>query len=272
MCLPATLEMLGSLLSSPDAWTWMGMGFGAIAAESRVSRRATPARISRAVDLTHTLTPEFPRWPGYSPFEVQNSHTYARHGFFANAWHVHEHSGTHVDAPLHFSAKGSSAAEIRAGALVTPAVVIDIRSRARRDPDAEVRVEDIKAWERKHGRMPRGAAVMMWSGWENRVGDQQAFLNIDSKGVMHFPGFSPEAAEFLVKERSVVGIGVDTISLDHGPSTDFGAHFAVLPTNRWGVENLANLGKIPPRGATLFVGVPRVQGASGGPARVVAVW
>ena len=95
---------------------------------------------------------------------------------------------------------------------------------------------------------------------------------MDDQGIMHFPGFSREAAEFLVKERATSGIGVDTLSLDYGPSADFGAHFAVLPANRWGIENLANLGRIPPKGATLFVGVPRVRGASGGPARIVVVW
>lgn len=272
MCLPATLEMFRPLLSSPEALSWMGMGLAAVTARARVSRRAAPSSISRVVDLTHALTPEFPRWPGYSPFEVQNSHNYGQHGFFANVWHIHEHSGTHVDAPMHFSVKGWSAAQIPAEALVVPAVVVDIRSRVRRDADAQVRVEDIQTWEKRHGRISPGAAVLMWSGWEDRAGDQAAFLNIDSEGIMHFPGFSPEAAAFLVKERSVVGIGVDTISLDHGPSVDFGAHFAVLPANRWGIENLANLGKVPPRGATLFVGVPRVHGASGGPARVVATW
>jgi kynurenine formamidase len=177
-----------------------------------------------------------------------------------------------VDAPLHFSGKGWSAAEIPARALVAPVVVLDIRSRARRDPDAQVGVEDVKAWEKKHGRISRGAAVVMWSGWEDRARDQAAYLNMDSKGIMHFPGFRPEAAEFLVRERAVVGIGVDTISLDHGPSTDFGAHFAVLPANKWGIECLANLGKIPARGATLFIGLPRVKGASGGPSRILAVW
>ena len=120
--------------------------------------------------------------------------------------------------------------------------------------------------------LPLGAAVLMWSGWEERASDEAAYRNIDSKGVMHFPGFSREAAEFLVNGRAARGIGVDTLSLDYGPSTDFAAHCAVLSANRWGIENLANLGRLPPRGATLFVGLPRVKGASGGPARILAVW
>ena len=272
MCVPAALEVFRSLLSSPDSLSWIGMGFAAVAGRSPARRTVRPIKVSHVVDLTQVLTPEFPSWPGYPSLEILNTHNIAQHGFFANAWHVHEHSGTHVDAPLHFSGKGWSAAEIPAEALIAPAVIIDIRARARRDPDAQVRVDDIKAWERKHGRVPRGAAVLMWSGWEDRASDQTAYRNMDSKGVMHFPGFSREAAEFLVKERAAGGIGVDTLSLDYGPSTDFGAHFAVLPANRWGIENLANLGKLPPKGATLFVGLPRVKGASGGPARVLAVW
>ena len=259
MCVPAALEVFRSLLLSPDSLSWLGMGFAAVAGGSPARRTVRPIKVSHVVDLTQVLTPEFPSWPGYPSLEILNTHNIAQHGFFANAWHIHEHSGTHVDAPLHFSGKGWSAAEIPEEALIAPAVIIDIRARARRDPDAQVRVDDIKAWERKHGRVPRGAAVLMWSGWEDRASDQAAYRNM-------------EAAEFLVNERVAGGIGVDTLSLDYGPSTDFGAHFAVLPANRWGIENLANLRKLPPRGATLFVGLPRVKGASGGPARVLAVW
>lgn len=272
MCVPATFEMFRSFISCPETLGYMGMGLAAVAGRSPTRGKAKPLRVSRVLDLTHPLTPEFPSWPGYPSLEILNTHHFARDGFFANAWHVHEHSGTHVDAPLHFSAEGWSAAEIPQEDLIAPAIVIDIRSRARRDADAQVRIEDIKAWEKRHGRVPRGAAVLMSSGWEDRVGDQAAYRNMDSKGVMHFPGFSREAAEFLVKERAIGGIGVDTLSLDYGPSRDFGTHFAVLPANRWGIENLANLGKVPPSGATLLVGLPRVEGASGGPARVLAIW
>ncbi len=270
MCLPATLEVFRSLVSSLESLS--SMGFAAVAGRSSTSRRVRSLTISHVIDLTQTLTPEFPSWPGYPSLQIKNTHSFAADGFFANAWDIHEHSGTHVDAPMHFSTKGWSAAEIPGRGLVVPVVVIDIRSRARRDPDAQVQVEDVKAWEKGHGRVPRGAAVLMRSGWEDRAADQAAYRNMDGDGIMHFPGFSREAARFLVKERAVGGIGVDTLSLDHGPSTDFGAHFEVLPTNRWGIENLANLGKIPPCGATLFVGVPRVKGASGGPARILAVW
>lgn len=272
MCVPAALETLRSLLGSPDTLSWMGMGLAAVTGRPRRARPIRPFKISHVIDLTQTLTPDFPNWPGYPSLEIVNTHNVGQHGFFANAWHVHEHSGTHVDAPLHFSEGGWSAAEIPETALIAPVVVIDVRARVRRDPDTQVRVEDIKAWEKKHGRIPRGAAALMWSGWEERAIDQAAYRNMDGQGVMHFPGFGREAAEFLVNERAARGIGVDTLSLDYGPSTEFATHCAVLPANRWGIENLANLGRLPPKGATLFVGLPRVKGASGGPARVLAVW
>jgi kynurenine formamidase len=272
MCLPATLTRFRSFHASPEIAGGMGMSSSAATSRVPARRRARPPRVSRVVDLTHALAPHFPSWPGYPSLEVRNTHHYTRDGFFANAWHVHEHSGTHVDAPLHFSARGLSAADIPARSLVVPVVVVDIRKRAHRDPDAEVRVEDIRAWEKRHGRVPRGAAVLMWSGWETRAGDESAYRNMDAKGVMHFPGFSPEAAQFLVQDRAISGIGVDTLSLDNGPSTDFGAHVAILPADRWGIENLANLGKVPSKGATIVLGLPRVQGASGGPARIIALW
>lgn len=273
MCLPATLQAIQSWLASPAALQGMGIGFAAAAAlRGAPIPKGKPAKVSHVVGLSHPLTPEFPSWPGYPSLQITNTHSFERDGFFANAWQVHEHSGTHVDAPLHFGTKAWSAAAIPEGALMAPAVIIDIRDRAKRNPDAQVTVEDVKGWEKRYGRIPKGAAVLMYSGWERRATDQAAYRNTDAQGVMHFPGFSKEAAEFLVRERDIRGIGVDTLSLDYGPSTDFGTHTTVLPANRWGIENLANLGKVPPRGATIVVGLPKVEGASGGPARILAFW
>ena len=275
MCLPATLQAIHSWLSWPHLLHGTGIGSAAAAAyrgRAATIPKAQSLKVSHVIGLSHTLTPAFPSWPGYPSLQVTNTHSFEKNGFFANAWQIHEHSGTHVDAPLHFGKKAWSAAAIPEEALVAPAVIIDIRDRTKRDSDAQIRVEDLRAWERRHGRISKGAAVLMYSGWETRATDQTAYRNMDTRGVMHFPGFSKEAAEFLVKERDIRGIGVDTLSLDYGPSTDFGAHFTVLPTNKWGIENLANLGKVPPRGATIFVGLPKVQGASGGPARIIAFW
>jgi kynurenine formamidase len=177
-----------------------------------------------------------------------------------------------MDAPVHFAPNGLFVDQLRIENLVVPAVVINITEKVRRDPDAVVTPDDIRAWERRYGRIPDNAAVLMASGWGARAGSVEAFRNTDSSGVMHFPGFGKEAIDFLLTERRISGIGVDTLSLDHGPSTTFAVHYTILPTNRWGLENLANLESIPPSGATLFVGAPKIASGSGGPTRVMAVW
>jgi kynurenine formamidase len=234
--------------------------------------RAEAAQWKKVLDLSHTLSSATPIWPGFNPIQVQNLVTHDKDGFYGNQWTVHEHHGTHLDAPIHF-AKGKWAAdEIPEADLVCPAVVLHIHERARDNPDAQVTLDDVKKWEAKNGRIPRGAAVFMHSGWDGRIGDQNAYRNMDDKKVMHFPGFHPEAGEFLLKERQVRGVGVDTLSFDYGASKDFKVHLTLLPANKWGIENLANLAKLPEKGATVFVGLPKVKGASGGPTRVLAVW
>jgi kynurenine formamidase len=234
--------------------------------------QAEAATRQTVVDLTHTLSASTPIWPGANPIQLQTLVTHDKDGYYANQWTVHEHHGTHADAPLHFGKGTWAADEIPEASLICPAAVIHVEERARANPDTPVTVDDLKAWEVKHGRIPSGAAVLMYSGWEARIGDQAAYRNMDTKHMMHFPGFSPEAAEFLLQEREINGIGVDTLGIDVGASRDFKVHYTILPANKWGLENLANLGKIPAHGATIFVGLPKVKGASGGPARVLAMW
>jgi kynurenine formamidase len=156
--------------------------------------------------------------------------------------------------------------------LIVPAAVIDISGRAKRDADSAVTIDDVKAWEKNHGRLPRGSAVFMYSGWDVKAGDPQAYLGTDKSNTLHFPGFAEDTCQFLVTERDIAGIGVDTISLDIGPSKEFKAHKALLRGNKWGLECVANLSRIPPSGATVFVGATKVEGSSGGPARLIACW
>lgn len=223
------------------------------------------------LDLTHTLSPTFPIWPGNEPIKLTNKGTFAKNGFYSNRWDIGEHHGTHLDAPAHCSA-GDTAEKIPAASLVAPAVVLDIRDRVKKDTDATVSVDDLTAWEKAHGRMPKGCAVCLNSGWDARAGDAKAFLGTDAANALHFPGFSKAAAEFLLNERQVVGLLVDTLSIDSGAATNFPVHKAWLGAGRWAVECVANLGKVPPSGATVFVGAPKVATASGGPTRVLAMW
>jgi kynurenine formamidase len=223
----------------------------------------------KAVDLTHELHPDFPTYFGEPQLKMVPKFNYKEHKFNLNEWVLNEHTGTHMDAPLHFSADGRSVAEIPVENLVVPLAIIDIREKAAANPDAQVTPDDVKAWTAKNGPIPDKACVAMLSGWDAFVSSPK-FRNVDDKKLMHFPGFHIEAAKMLAETTTASGIGVDTLSLDFGPSPDFATHYAWLPTGRWGLECLSNLGKLPAKGAVLVVGAPKIRGASGGPARVFA--
>lgn len=225
------------------------------------------------VDLTHTLDENFPfiPIPGITfPFKKTSIATIDKMGVAAFRWDIHEHIGTQIDAPSHFFADGLSLEQMPVRNFIAPLAVIDISERARTNADTAVTIEDIKDWEKRYGRLPNGAAVFMYSGWDAKVKDAKAFINMDGGNTMHFPGFSPEAALFLARERDVVGIGVDTISLDPGNDKTYKAHKAWLAAGKWGVEAVANLKHVPPVGATVFVGASKVGGATGGPVRLIA--
>jgi len=281
VCAPSVIEHVSVELSRRRFLQAAGVAAASILlpwrlapAQAASPEAARSLSFTHVADLTHTLTPDFPVFPSFEGPKLETRYTVERDGFYARQWVVAEHTGTHLDAPAHFVAGPDmwTADQIPLENLVAPLVVVSIEERAARDHDAQVTVDDLLAWEREHGPIPKGAAVCMYSGWERRLANPVTFTNADSGGTMHFPGFSLEAAQFLVHEREVVGIGVDTLSLDIGPSTDFAVHLEVLGASKWGLENLANLATVPPAGATLIAGVPKVQGASGGPTRVLAVW
>jgi kynurenine formamidase len=187
-------------------------------------------------------------------------------------WRIREHIGTHVDAPGHFTPGGRLSPELRPSELITTAVVIDIADRAAQDPDTVVTVDDLRAFERRHGRIPRDAAVLMYSGWAAKVGDPDAYRNPDAAGTLHFPGFDADATEWLLRRRHIRSLGVDTLSIDPGNSTTFDTHLILTGADRYGLENLANLDRIPRRGATIMVGLIPYQEGSGGQARIFATW
>ena len=183
-----------------------------------------------------------------------------------------EHVGTHVDAPGHFTPGGRLAPELRIDELVTPAVVIDISTRAADEPDTVVTIDDVRAHEQRHGRIPDGAAVLMNSGWGTRIGDPEAYRGADEAGTLHFPGFGADTCEWLLEHRRIRSLGVDTLSLDPGVSTTFDTHLLLSGADRYGMENLAHLDRLPPTGATIVVGLIPFEEGSGGPARVFASW
>ena len=243
------------------------------AAATLGSGSTTPAMAAGhggVVDMTHTYDDTFPTYFGPPGISAEQAFNFADNGFNLFNLSINEHTGTHVDAPLHFSADGQAVNEIPVSNLVCPLAVIDIAARAAEDADAQVTPADIKAWIDANGPIPEGACVAMHSGWAGKTGGA-GFRNADDEGTMHFPGFHVEAAQMLIEETGAGAIGVDTLSLDFGPSGDFATHYAWLPTNRYGIECLANLDKVPASGATLVVGAPAHRGGSGGPARIFAM-
>ena len=273
MCAPGCIEHVHATLSRRHMFKGAAALAGAVTAARAAPANAQTAafpRFSRAVDLTHTFTSEFPTFFGTPGIALKKLKDFKTDGFNLNEWTVLEHAGTHIDAPIHFAASGAGPAELTLEQLVVPLAVIDISARAASDADSQLTPEDIRTWERRHGRLPRGACVALHSGWDKHVGSPR-FAGKDEKGTFHFPGFHPEATAMLIEQRSIAGIAVDTLSLDHGPSKDFATHTRWLPAGRWGLENVAGLANVPPRGATLIVGAPKVKGATGGPTRVIAL-
>ena len=273
MCAPAVMQRVGEEISRRRF-------LGAVAASTTVA--ALPAAAQQpsvrlpkgfrsVVDLTYPLSPSLPVYPGYNPIRVRPRSTIAQNGFANNEITFDEHTGTHVDAPSHFVTGATSGDRLPVDRLIAPLVIIPIMARAAKDPDTLVSVDDVLRWEKQHGRVPAGALVAMLSAWGDRISTPDRFLNRDAKGTMHAPGFSEAAARFLVTERDISAVGVDTLSLDAASAQKFVAHLVILGAGKYGVEMLANLSRVPPFGATVIVGAPKHEGATGGPARVLAL-
>ncbi|MGE0627981.1 MAG: cyclase family protein [Hyphomicrobiaceae bacterium] len=278
MCAPGCIEYLARAIDRRGLLVQASGLVAGVAAATAVSGSSAQAQQAvshsidarRVFDLTHTLTPEFPTFDGKPGIALRPTAQYAKSRYNMMQWTVQEHSGTHIDAPIHFSEKGVGPAELPVETLVVPLAVIDVSAKAGKDADYQLTASDIVAWEKQHGRLPDNGCVAMYSGWEMHLGTDR-FAGRDNSGTMHFPGFHPDATMLLLTERRVAGIAVDTLSLDHGASKDFRTHYSWLPAGRWGLENVANLSQLPPLGATLIVGAPKIKGATGGPVRLMAL-
>ena len=261
----------GRALSRRNMFLGSAAAGAAIAASAALKPRSVLAQpASRVVDLTYTLTHDFPTYFGEQQFFDEDVFTYAENSFNLKMLRVNEHTGTHIDAPLHFTDGGTSIDEVAVESLVCPLAIVDIREKADADPDAQITPDDLKTWIAEHGPIPAGACVAQNAGWQQRLGTP-GFRNADGDGKMHFPAFHVEAVQMLLEDAEVAGVGVDTLSIDYGLSSDFITHYTWLPANRWAVENMANLDQLPATGATLVVGAPKHQGGTGGPCRLIAL-
>lgn len=247
------------------------VGLGLAAAPLAPALAASSGRGRTVRDLTHRLTTGFPSFLGPQAVFDEVLFTIPDDGFYTKQWTFDEHIGTHLDTPGHFSLGMALVDELDPNTLVAPLAVVDIKAKAQADPNATVEPVDLVAYERRHGRIPKGALVCMNSGWAAKVGDGDVFRGGTGFPDLNFPGFSADATDWLVTKRDVVGIGVDTMSIDPGNSADFAVHIGFLGSGRYGIENLANLDSIPAKGALGFVGPIPWEEGSGSPCKVLAV-
>jgi kynurenine formamidase len=236
-----------------------------------------PTNLPAMVDLSHAYSAETLYWPtspsGFKLERLASGPTPGGWFYSSYAFSSPEHGGTHLDAPIHFAEGGRTADQIPLEQLIAPAVVIDISARSAADRDARLEVAEVAAHERSHGPVPAGSLVLLRTGWDRRWGDRLAYFGDSTPGDasrLHFPGYGVEAAKLLVEERQVAGLGIDSPSIDPGPSSDFQVHRILAARNGIGLENLKGLDQLPSTGALLIALPMKIAGGSGGPVRVVA--
>jgi kynurenine formamidase len=231
------------------------------------------------VDLSHDYGPETIFWPTAEPFKLEVvSAGMAPGGYYyaANNFSTAEHGGTHIDAPVHFSRDGQAVDQIPLDHLIGPAVVVDVSAASSRNADYLASVADLEAFESANGPIPDGAILLIRTGYASRWPDAERYLGTAERGEaavakLHFPGVDPEAAKWLLANRHVNALGIDTASIDYGQSTTYDTHQLLYAANVPGLENLAALDRLPATGATIIALPMKIKGGSGGPLRAIAV-
>jgi kynurenine formamidase len=253
---------------------WVGVA--ALLAASACAHLEAPEQL---VDLTHSFGADTIYWPTEEGFFLEGEPgavTEAGYYYEAHRFRAAEHGGTHVDAPIHFSAQGQRVDEIPLDRLVGPGVVVDVQAACRADRDHEIGVADLQAWESRHGAIPRGAIVLLYTGSGRYWPDRARYLGTAERGpaavaALHFPGLSADAARWLVASRAIRAVGIDTASIDHGPSQRFETHQALSAANVPAFENVASLDLLPPRDFRVVALPMKIGGGSGAPLRIVAI-
>jgi len=276
--------LIGFMLNAVLVVAAAGSGVAQVAAVEQPDATGAPGEHAlmsargRWVDLTHPFDGTTIYWPTEKGFLFEpgsNGPTAKGYYYAANRFAAAEHGGTHLDAPRHFSAAGETADAIPLEHLIGEAVVVDVSRQAAADPAYEATADDLVAWERAHGRQLVDVILLVRTGWATRWSDRAAYLGTEQTGPeavarLRFPGLSPLAARWVVDHRRVRAVGIDTASIDHGPSTHFGAHVALCGGNVPIFENVASLAALPAEGAFVVALPMKIAGGSGGPLRIVA--
>lgn len=224
---------------------------------------------SRIVDLSHVITPSIPLWPGDPAVTFEVWASQEQDGYYLRRFSLGEHSATHMNAPNTFYRDAIGIDGYTPESLVRPAAVIDIRHRVQANPDYVICAEDIEHWERVYGRIEAGSVVVFHTGWQALWHAPEQFIQQDAHG-LHFPGVGADATRFLLAERQIAGIGIDTHGVDPGQDTSFASNHLVLAQEGIILECLTCLEQLPPKGSTLAIGVLRLEAGSGSPVSVLA--
>ena len=233
----------------------------------------------RVVDLSYPYDEQTIFWPTAEPFKLErvaDGVTDKGYYYAANNFCMAEHGGTHIDAPIHFHRDGKTVDRIPLEQLMGEGVVVDVADKCANDPDYQITVADIEVWEKQHGRLPNGAIVFLRTGYGKRWPDRRSYMGTDERGPeavakLHFPGLAPETARWLIANRSIKAIGLDTPSIDYGQSQLFEAHRTLFERNIPAFENLANLDQLPAKGFVVVALPIKIAGGSGGPLRAIAI-
>jgi kynurenine formamidase len=228
----------------------------------------------RLVDLTHSFGPTTPHWKGFGEETVTQLYTIKKDGFNVQQFTHVGQWGTHIDPPAHFHEGLRTIDQIPIKEMVLPLVVLDVHAKVAANPDYTLTVEDVQAWEAKHGRIPPHAFVAMRTDWSKRWPDQDAMQNHDAAGVAHYPGWSKPVLKLLYEDRGITASGHETTDTDPGVATtkdDYSLESYILGLNHYQIEMLTNLDQVPEAGALIIVTWPKQEGGTGFPARVIAI-
>jgi kynurenine formamidase len=226
------------------------------------------------VDLTHSFRPGIPHWNGFPNETVEAVFNYSTSGFLAQQFSIVGQWGTHVDAPAHFHQGKRTADQIDVREMLLPLVVLDIHEKVLKDSDYTVSMDDVSAWQSRHGRIPQGCFVALRTDWSKRWPNQTAMLNKDRNGTFHYPGWSMPVLKYLYEDRKITASGHETTDTDPGRQTskdDYTLESYVLGQDHFQIELLANLDQVPEYGAIIVAAFPKPEGATGFPARVFAI-
>jgi kynurenine formamidase len=231
---------------------------------------SSAAEFHAVVDLTHSVDVQA---PAYEPaaYRVKTAAIVERDEYLGRNRPRSGQRGTRIDAPARFARGLWTVDQIPTERLVAPLAVLDVSAKVTHHPDYQLSVEDIALWEQAHGQIPLGSVVMPRNGWDTRCNSPEDYRNADRNGTMRYPGFSPDAAKFLVEARTVLGLGIDTLSIDPGPSKDFPVRQYTLAHSVYQLENVANLDRAPVSGGMVVVAPTKVESGSSGPVRILAL-